>query len=98
MPHVIRRQLLPKPASTPATAKEVQPPAGGLTTTSTSLTGSSVSSGSDIDSANAARMYAEDAQLGDEFISLTFHESESGEDDDDSEEEDQEEAMKTDPL
>jgi hypothetical protein len=31
---------------------------------------------------------AEDAQLGDEYISLTFHESESSEDDSDSEEED----------
>lgn len=41
------------------------------------------------DSESAVPMYAEDAQLGDEYISLTFHESES--EDEEEEEEDEEE-------
>jgi hypothetical protein len=89
MPHVIRRQLIPKPA-TPTTAKPTPPSIGGvLATSSTSTTGSGTSVGSDIDSTGSTRVYADDAQLGDEYISLIFHESESGEDSD-SEEEDEE--------
>jgi hypothetical protein len=86
MPHVIRRQLIPKLA-TATTAKPTPPSIGGVP--STSPTGSGTSVGSDIDSTFPTRVYADDARLGDEYISLTFHESESGEDSD-IEEEDEE--------
>lgn len=36
---------------------------------------------------SSARVWAEDAQLGDEYISLTFHESESEDEDTDDEDE-----------
>ena len=47
------------------------------------------SDGAKRESESAVPMYAEDAQLGDEYISLTFHESES--EDEEEEEEDEEE-------
>jgi len=51
---------------------------------------SGVSAGTDADS-SLQHVSAEDAQLGDEYISLTFHESESSEDDDEEESGEEEE-------
>ena len=93
LPHVIRanrnRKAVP-PASSSASSSAPSP-----------VTGSSSGMASSVESEAAARsggasssrqITAEDAQLGDEFISLTFRESESEEDnsgEDDEEEEDE---------
>lgn len=83
LPHVIRANRARKPASTSVLAE--------ATTASTSVA-------NDLVSAVAAPVTTvEDAQLGDEYISLTFNESEEDEEssdddnDDDEEDDDQEE-------
>ncbi|TBU27264.1 hypothetical protein BD311DRAFT_760763 [Dichomitus squalens] len=83
LPHVIRANRNRK-AAIPSS-----------TSTSASSSGTTSSATSDAvavtDGASSSRqLTAEDGQLGDEFISLTFHESESEEDDEDEEDEDQE--------
>ncbi|KAI1793551.1 hypothetical protein LXA43DRAFT_1123434 [Ganoderma leucocontextum] len=76
LPHVIRANRNRK-AAAPSSAPG--PAIGSPSGTATSA-GSEAAAGSD--SASSSRQVtAEDAQLGDEFISLTFHESESEEDD-----------------
>lgn len=79
LPHVIRanRNRPRPPPSVQATtadlvAHETPEPAA-------SSSGANLDSGA---SASSRVLTAEDAQLGDEFISLTFHESESEEDED----------------
>ena len=57
---------------------------------------SSASARTDTDS-NLQHVSAEDAQLGDEYISLMFHESESSGDEEEEEEEDDDEEEGDDP-
>ncbi|EIW58789.1 uncharacterized protein TRAVEDRAFT_47931 [Trametes versicolor FP-101664 SS1] len=94
LPHVIRANRGRKaPSST------VQPPAststGSSSTATPSTAGSSSANSDTVDDTHSAsssrQITAEDGQLGDEFISLTFHESESEESDDDEEDEEEEE-------
>jgi hypothetical protein len=89
LPHVIRanrnRQPGPSAASTEDSIKIDQ---NGHDVSSSNVD-SDVISGAD---AALDTVTAENAQLGDEFISLTFHESESSDPDEDSEEEEEEEA------
>ncbi|KAL7280875.1 hypothetical protein ACG7TL_005819 [Trametes sanguinea] len=100
LPHVIRanRKRKQAPPSTSA-----NPPASSSTSAEASSSGQgseAASSSAVSDSADGThgasssrQVTAEDGQLGDEFISLTFHESESeeSEDEDESEEEEDEE-------
>ena len=94
LPHVIRANRVRKTAPTTVTPKpatdNVDASAGQSSATASA---SSVEPGAGSDVSSSHPVTAEDAQLGDEFISLTFLESESEEDEDeeDSEEEDQEE-------
>ncbi|KAF7309026.1 hypothetical protein MKEN_01103600 [Mycena kentingensis (nom. inval.)] len=78
LPHVIRANRTRKPAPTLA------PVAGTSKTTNPTSPLSAADSSS-------VTVSAENAQLGDEFISLTFHESESDEDDESEEESEEEE-------
>jgi hypothetical protein len=55
---------------------------------STVISGASARTDTDLSLQHAS---AEDAQLGDEYISLTFHESESSGEDEDEDEDDEEE-------
>lgn len=85
LPHVIRANRVRKTVPTTVTPK---PATDNVSAGQSSATASAFApdAGSDDFSIRAAT--AEDAQLGDEFISLTFHESESeDEDEEDSEEE-----------
>ncbi|KAJ6620617.1 hypothetical protein B0H10DRAFT_1911825 [Mycena sp. CBHHK59/15] len=83
LPHVIRANRNRKPPATTTTTTTTAPATGSSTTASS---GPAADSGAP----TPAPLTANDAQLGDEFISLTFNESESSDDDeeDDSEEED----------
>ncbi|OCH87389.1 hypothetical protein OBBRIDRAFT_759865 [Obba rivulosa] len=84
LPHVIRANRNRKAAVTAPSATTL----GDFGSAQSSAPASSAESGTDTVS-SIHPGYAEDAKLGDEFISLTFHESES--DDDESEEDDDEE-------
>ncbi|KAG7094077.1 hypothetical protein E1B28_007697 [Marasmius oreades] len=77
LPHVIRANRNRKPSSESAVATSTST----LSASSGSLTGTE---GED----SILPLTANDAQLGDEYISLTFNESESEEDEDEDEEED----------
>ncbi|KAI0343101.1 hypothetical protein BDW22DRAFT_1483973 [Trametopsis cervina] len=82
LPHVIRANRTRPKADTATPSASVN----------SGATDASHAKSSDTDSAE--RSYAEDAKLGDEYISLTFHESESedeGDDEEDDEEEEEEE-------
>jgi hypothetical protein len=80
LPHVIR-------------ANRTRPK--GNTVTSASKTETSVTAGVvdtiPVQADAIDRLYAEDAQLGDEYISLTFHESESEDENENEEEEEEDE-------
>ncbi|KAJ7117613.1 hypothetical protein C8R44DRAFT_791126 [Mycena epipterygia] len=78
LPHVIRANRNRKPATVAASSTVA--PTATEAATAPSLSGVADSS-----------VTAEDAQLGDEFISLTFNESESSEDEDDDDESGEEE-------
>lgn len=84
LPHVIRaNRNRPRPA----------PAADAFTDPKASSDPAASSSGADLgsgDTASSQALTAEDAQLGDEYISLTFHESDPEEDED--EEDDEEES------
>ena len=86
LPHVIRanrnRKLVPLTSNTAKSAK------GDTLADSSSIVTTKASTRTETDS-TLQTLSAEDAQLGDEYISLTFHESDSSEED--SEEEDSEE-------
>ncbi|KAI0629145.1 hypothetical protein C8Q77DRAFT_1142373 [Trametes polyzona] len=90
LPHVIRANRNRKaPLSTAASASS-----GTSSTAQASTTGSSsaTESAGDTNGVSSSRQVtAEDGQLGDEFISLTFHESESEESEEDEEDEEEEE-------
>ncbi|KAI0705149.1 hypothetical protein BC835DRAFT_1261399 [Cytidiella melzeri] len=83
LPHVIRaNRTRPKlDAANPFTKVEI------------AATDATNSESADVES--AGRLYAEDAQLGDEFISLTFHESDSEDEEEEEEEggDDQEQSL-----
>ena len=84
LPHVIRaNRNRPRPA--PAADASADPKASSDPAASSS--GADLGSG---DTASSQALTAEDAQLGDEYISLTFHESDPEEDED--EEDDEEES------
>ncbi|PSR90569.1 hypothetical protein PHLCEN_2v4862 [Hermanssonia centrifuga] len=90
LPHVIRANH-----NRPKTAIETisRPFGKHVGTPQASNPASASSSEADVDSSTSTRsrvVTAEDAQMGDEFISLTFHESESDDDDDESDEEEAE--------
>ncbi|KAG5643792.1 hypothetical protein DXG03_009615 [Asterophora parasitica] len=76
LPHVIRANRTRKPASTTASGATIS-------------AGISAVTNNTLERQQAATVTADDAQLGDEYISLTFNESESSEEE--SEEEDDEE-------
>jgi hypothetical protein len=59
---------------------------GVVADSSTVISGASAGTDTDLSLQHAP---AEDAQLGDEYISLTFHESESSEDEDEDEDEEE---------
>nr|QIE48416.1 hypothetical protein [Trametes gibbosa] len=84
LPHVIRanrtRKVAPS-ASNPSVTTSI--PAGPLAAASSS-TGSDSAHGTH-GASSSRQVTAEEGQLGDEFISLTFHESESEESDEDAE-------------
>jgi len=83
LPHVIRaNRTRPKGDAADASAK-IEAGALGSSTDATD-TGSA-------DADSATRLYVEDAKLGDEYISLTFHESES-EDEEEEQESEEEQA------
>ncbi|KAI0731310.1 hypothetical protein C8Q76DRAFT_718438 [Earliella scabrosa] len=82
LPHVIRANRNRKaPVSTTGSTAG---PSGSVS----SSAGSEVAVGTD-GASSSRQITAEDGQLGDEFISLTFHESESEDSDDDEEDEDE---------
>ncbi|PIL25108.1 hypothetical protein GSI_12997 [Ganoderma sinense ZZ0214-1] len=92
LPHVIRANRNRKAAAPPSSSSAAST---GFGTASVLSSGTPSSAGSEAaagsDSASSSRQVtAEDAQLGDEFISLTFHESESEEDDSEEDEEEDE--------
>ncbi|KAG1850652.1 hypothetical protein F4604DRAFT_1934325 [Suillus subluteus] len=79
LPHVIRANRNRKPPA----------PTASLTSDIAAITSSTVMPGSDTSSDNvlsSQHVAVEDARLGDEYISLTFNESEEESDDDDEEE------------
>jgi len=77
LPHVIRANRARKPASTGVLAEAAPAPA-------------SVADDDLVSAVAAPAPTAEDAQLGDEYISLTFNESEEDEESSDDDEEDEE--------
>lgn len=100
LPHVIRANRVRKSASTTVTPKPATDNADvSAGQSSAAASASSVEPGAGSDASSPHPVTAEDAQLGDEFISLTFHESESEDDEDeeDSEEEDEEDEEGQDP-
>ncbi|KAL4246244.1 hypothetical protein ABKN59_009213 [Abortiporus biennis] len=81
LPHVIRRnRTKQQPGATKTTSDSAA--------TANSTNGTPMNSSSGSSDVNPQNHNSEGAQMGDEFISLTFHESESEDDDDDEEEED----------
>jgi len=84
LPHVIRANRNRK-SVTATTATDHH---GSQTVAATPNAASGASLGTDNDS-NLPQISAEDAQLGDEYISLTFLENESDEDEDEDEESDE---------
>ncbi|EEB89774.1 hypothetical protein MPER_12097 [Moniliophthora perniciosa FA553] len=81
LPHVIRANRNRKPADTAANSTSM---------TSSAPPASSFPAGTEGEP-SIHHLTADDAQLGDEYISLTFNESESSEEDDEDEEEEEEE-------
>ncbi|KAJ6534626.1 hypothetical protein DFH09DRAFT_992991 [Mycena vulgaris] len=90
LPHVIRANRTRKPAPAAPNANPTPTPTPTAGSTAPSLSGAAVTDSS------APPVSAEDAQLGDEFISLTFNESESSDDDEDEEESEEEDASDSD--
>ncbi|KAI0644203.1 hypothetical protein C8Q79DRAFT_974699 [Trametes meyenii] len=98
LPHVIRANRNRKPAPLSAVGQSTSASASASTASSSSAHGSGAASSSAVsdsadgtnDASSSRQVTAEDGQLGDEYISLTFHESES-EESDDNEDEDEDE-------
>ncbi|KAL4066016.1 hypothetical protein J3A83DRAFT_343835 [Scleroderma citrinum] len=91
LPHVIRanrnRKVPPTIATTTPMVAETESLTAATATTSNVISGSN-----DPDVSSLQFVSVKDAQLGDEFISLVFNESEDEHDDDDSEEDDDNDA------
>lgn len=89
LPHVIRanrtRKTISKSTATPSSSS------GAVTTANPPGAGSDVDSDATAGTPAVRQLYAEDAQLGDEYISLTFMESESEDESDEDEEDDDDE-------
>ncbi|KAI0788769.1 hypothetical protein C8Q75DRAFT_807503 [Abortiporus biennis] len=81
LPHVIRRNRTKQQSGATKTTSD-------SAATANSTNGTPMDSSSGSSDVNPQNHNSEGAQMGDEFISLTFHESESEDDDDDEEEED----------
>jgi hypothetical protein len=95
LPHVIRANRYRKPAATsPTVTTKADPPPAGSTVAFQSM-GDSVSAEtndvSTFEQQQDQHITADQAQLGDEYISLTFNESESSEEESDEEDESEEE-------
>lgn len=84
LPHVIRANRTRKPAA-PTTTSDNTSSSAKVDANSSDVI-SDTPTGADTDP-SLQHASAEDAQLGDEYISLTFHESESSSEDDEGEEE-----------
>ena len=81
LPHVIRANRNRKAAVPPSASTSASVSSNGTASSATS------EAAAETDGASSSRqLTAEDGQLGDEFISLTFHESESEEDDEEEDE------------
>ncbi|OBZ73856.1 Zinc finger CCCH domain-containing protein 3 [Grifola frondosa] len=93
LPHVIRANRNRKaaaPAAAPTDTSTIAPRYYGQSVAAANTSAAHSDAGNETDSASSSRpVTAEDAQIGDEFISLTFNESES-EDDESEDEEDEE--------
>lgn len=89
LPHVIRANRTRKPTSEVTSG---QPPFSSGPIAASQLNGNSVSANangaSTFEEQQSPHVTADQALLGDEYISLTFHESESSEDDSDDEDDD----------
>jgi len=88
LPHVIRANRNRKPATSTSTDTTGSSSSAKDGVADNSAVTSGISAGTDTDS-SLQHVSAEDGQLGDEYISLMFHESESSEDDEEEEEEDE---------
>ncbi|KAL6298986.1 hypothetical protein BKA93DRAFT_743152 [Sparassis latifolia] len=98
LPHVIRANRARKIAAQTSTGSPATTPRGALSVAGAAeesalpvFAATSVESGAGADLSISPPVTAEDAQLGDEYISLTFHESESDDDHEDSDDEDEDE-------
>ncbi|KAI0766595.1 hypothetical protein BD413DRAFT_480613 [Trametes elegans] len=95
LPHVIRANRGRKPVSSsaagPAASTSAGPPSSAHGSKAASSSAVSDSADGTHGASSSHRITAEDGQLGDEFISLTFHESESEESEDEDEEDDEDE-------
>ncbi|KDQ61705.1 hypothetical protein JAAARDRAFT_31166 [Jaapia argillacea MUCL 33604] len=90
LPHVIRANRNRKPAASASSSSVKQPQTGlAASVTVSQKVDSDSSVATDSPSSFQPAVSAEDAQLGDEYISLTFHEEDESEED--SEEDDDEE-------
>ena len=80
LPHVIRANRNRKAAVPPSASTSASVSSNGTASSATS------EAAAETDGASSSRqLTAEDGQLGDEFISLTFHESESEDDEEEDE-------------
>ena len=98
LPHVIRANRNRKTASSATTTTAISSidSRGTRDNSESSAAESHAASGAGGSAVPQHQVSAEDAQMGDEFISLTFHESESEESDDDEEEEENEDGEEAD--
>ncbi|KZT65772.1 hypothetical protein DAEQUDRAFT_731071 [Daedalea quercina L-15889] len=91
LPHVIRANRARKTVQPTVISQRTDNAVASAGQSSAAASASSVEPGAGSDVSSSHPVTAEDAQLGDEFISLTFHESESEDDDEDESEEAEEE-------
>ena len=94
LPHVIRANRNRKAAGASMGSAAEPPPLSGSTDHSQAIGGniSVVTDLSTFEEQQQQQLTAEDAQLGDEYISLTFNESESSDEDSDEEDDDDDES------
>ncbi|TFY68232.1 hypothetical protein EVJ58_g1132 [Rhodofomes roseus] len=88
LPHVIRANRTRKIVPPTVTSTHTDGADVSAGQSSAAAPASSVEPGAGSDASSSHPVTAEDAQLGDEFISLTFHESESEDDEDEESDED----------
>jgi len=87
LPHVIRANRTRKIVPSTVTPKDTNTTDASAGQSSATASASSVEPDAGSDNSSPHPVTAEDAQLGDEFISLTFHESDSEDDEEEEEEE-----------